>query len=122
MKEGWLKRSFKATFANGNTIAVESIRFISFKINEIGVIQYRVKALNFSMETSQFSPYLDAGIKNEDSNYDEYFWKVLEVTHQENQAFICSETLKTEFSVCTSMQNIFKVNNQVVKVLPASSN
>ena len=117
MKEGWLKRSFTATFPNGNAIAVESIRFISFKINEIGVIQYRVKALNFS-GTIAFNPYLDAGIKNEDSNYDEYFWKVLEVTTHQNQAFISSETLKTEFRVCTSMQNIFKVNNQTVEVAP----
>jgi maltose phosphorylase len=117
MKEGWLKRSFTATFDNGNAINVESIRFISYKINEIGVIQYRVKALNFDGNI-QFSPYLDAGIKNEDSNYDEYFWKVLEVKHQENQAYICSETLKTEFSVCTTMQNLFTVNSQVVKVLP----
>jgi maltose phosphorylase len=121
MKEGWLKRSFKATFANGNTIAVESIRFISFKINEIGVIQYRVKALNFDGNI-QFSPYLDAGIKNEDSNYDEYFWKVLEVTHQENQAYICSETLKTEFSVCTINAKPFFGQQPSCESIASSSN
>ncbi len=113
MKEGWLKRSFTATLPNGNQIAVESTRFISFKINEVGVINYKVKALNFSGKIT-FNPFIDAGIKNEDANYDEYFWKILEVNHTDDHAYICSETLKTKFRVCTSMQNLFFVNNNPV--------
>ena len=113
MKEGWLKRSFTAQLPNGNKISVESTRFVSFKFNEVGVIQYSIKALNFSGKIAM-SPYLDAGIKNEDANYNEYFWKVLDIQHGNDLAYISSETLKTEFQVCTAMQNLFFHNGHAV--------
>jgi maltose phosphorylase len=109
MKEGWLCRSFIAKLANGNQISVESLRFISFKIKELGVIQYKVTALNFD-GSIEFNPFLDAGIKNHDANYDEYFWKILGVGNDDKVGFACSETFKTEFRVCTAMQNVFYTN------------
>lgn len=115
MKEGWLKRTFKARLANSNEIEVTSTRFISFKLNEIGVIQYSAKALNFSGNIT-FHSYIDAGIKNEDANYDEYFWEILEVNQDQEIGSICSETLKTKFRVCTSMQNLFYINDNLIHV------
>ena len=111
MKEGWLKRNFIAQLNNGNEIEVESLRFLSFSVKEIGAIQYKIKALNFS-GTIEMSPYLDAGIRNEDANYDEYFWKINKIIPGENEAFILSETLKTLFGVCTGMKIKLKKNNQ----------
>lgn len=110
MKEGWLLRKFTATLNNGNQIEVESTRFISFKIKELGVIKYKITALNFDGNI-EFNSYIDAGIKNHDANYNEYFWKILDVgTDESSIGYACSETFKTEFRVCTAMQNFFYLN------------
>src|SRR5210317_953821 len=63
MKEGWLSRSFVAVLPEGEKIQVYTKRFISLKYNEIGAIEYHVKALNYSGKIT-ISPYLDAGILN----------------------------------------------------------
>ena len=102
MKEGWLSRSFTATLQNSIEIEVESKRFLSLDFDEVGAIEYRVKLLN-SDALINFSPYLDNGITNEDSNWDDKFWDVLSVNHEDNQAFIVSRTMKTHFYVCTAM-------------------
>ncbi|MBV1887755.1 MAG: glycoside hydrolase family 65 protein, partial [Urechidicola sp.] len=111
MKEGYLKRSFKATMSNGNQVQIESIRFCSLDMNEIGAIKYSVTALNFTGNI-QFTPYLDAGIKNEDTNYDELFWKVLDIEDRDNDAVILSRTLKTKFYVATGMQISYELNGK----------
>jgi maltose phosphorylase len=113
MKEAWLKRSFEASLPNGNKVLVESMRFLSFSHKEIGVIKYSITPINFS-GTIEISPYLDGGIMNQDSNYDESFWKVLNVQHQDNEAFILSETLKTEFQVCTGMKNLLYIDGNEI--------
>jgi len=113
MKEGWLKRSFTASFPKGEKIKVVSTRFLSFSIKEIGVIQYTVTPLNFS-GSIEMMPYLDAGIMNQDSNYDEYFWKINSIHEGKNEAYILSETLKTKFDVCTGMKNCFLLNGKDV--------
>jgi maltose phosphorylase len=114
MKEGYLKRVFKAKFPKGEEIQVESLRFLSFSIKEIGLIKYTIKALNFFGKI-EMTPYLDAGILNQDTNYDEYFWKINQITQKEDKAFILSETLKTAFHVCTGMLNVFELNNKEIQ-------
>ncbi|MHB1108560.1 MAG: family 65 glycosyl hydrolase domain-containing protein, partial [Lutibacter sp.] len=116
MKEGWLSRSFNAILATGEEIQVNTKRFISLEYNETGAIEYAVKALNFSGEIT-FSPYLDAGIVNEDSNYDEYFWEILKIIDGKNNGCILSKTLKTAFYVATAMEVSFAVNNEKVDAL-----
>ena len=113
MKEGWLSRSFDAKLPTGEKVQVFAKRFISVSYNETGAIEYHIKALNFSGEVT-FVPYLDAGIMNEDANYDEYFWETLSIIDRENKACILSKTLKTEFHVGTAMEVSFKVNEQKV--------
>ncbi|REE80027.1 maltose phosphorylase [Lutibacter oceani] len=113
MKEGWLSRSFVAQLTSGDKIEVHTKRFISIDSNETGAIEYHIKALNFSGEIT-FSPYVDAGIVNEDSNYDEYFWEILEIIEGENSGCILSKTLKTEFHVSTAMQVAFALNSKEI--------
>ncbi|MDV7188561.1 family 65 glycosyl hydrolase domain-containing protein [Lutibacter sp. TH_r2] len=113
MKEGWLSRSFNAELPNGNKIEVFAKRFISIEFNEVGAIEYKIKAINFSGEIT-FSPYVDAGIMNEDTNYDEFFWEILEVVEGENSGCILSKTLKTEFHVSTAMQIALTLNNEEI--------
>ena len=115
MKEGWLSRSFNATLQTGEEIRVEAKRLISIELNEVGAIEYSIKAINFSGEIT-FSPYLDAGIVNEDSNYDEYFWETLNIIEGENKGAIYSKTLKTEFHVATAMQISLELNNEKIAV------
>lgn len=115
MKEGLLKRSFKATLKNGDQVAVESVRFLSLDINEIGAIKYSVTPLNFSGEI-EFTPYLDSGIKNEDTNYDELFWEILDIEDRDNDAVILSRTLKTNFYVATGMHIGYELNGQTIEL------
>lgn len=117
MKEGWLSRSFQAIFDTGEEIQVATKRFISLEYNEIGAIEYAIKAINFSGEIT-FSPYIDAGIVNEDSNYDEYFWEILKIVNGENNGCILSKTLKTEFYVATAMEVSFTLKGKKIEVEP----
>lgn len=110
MKAGWLLRTFKVALPNKNEVEVESKRFLSLKFNEIGAIKYSVTPLNFDGDI-QIAPYIDAGIVNKDSNYDEHFWKVLDIKSENNLAFIISKTLKTNFLVCTAMAVDFTLDN-----------
>ncbi|MDG5490303.1 glycoside hydrolase family 65 protein [Psychroserpens sp. SPM9] len=114
MKEGWLSRSFTATLQNFVEVKVETKRFLSLEIDEIGAIEYNVTPLNNDAQIN-FSPYLDNGITNEDSNWDDKFWDVLSVNHEDEQAFIVSRTMKTNFYVCTAMQTQLALNGTVLK-------
>ncbi|WP_047550617.1 glycoside hydrolase family 65 protein [Psychroserpens sp. Hel_I_66] len=113
MKEGWLSRSFTATLQNSIEVKVETKRFLSLDFDEVGAIQYNVTPLNNDVEIS-FTPYLDNGITNEDTNWDDKFWDVLSVNNEDNQAFIVSRTMKTHFYVCTSMQTHVSLNGKVL--------
>ena len=114
MKEGWLSRSFVATLQNFIEVKVETKRFLSLDIDEIGAIEYHVTPLNNDVQID-FSPYLDNAITNEDSNWDDKFWDVLSVNHDNEQAFIVSKTMKTHFYVCTSMQTQVSLNGTVLR-------
>jgi len=113
MKEGWLSRSFMATLQNSIEVKVETKRFLSLDIDEVGAIEYSVTPLNNDAQID-FYPYLDNGITNEDSNWDDKFWDVLDVSHDNEQAFIVSKTMKTEFHVCTFMHTQVSLNGTVL--------
>ncbi len=114
MKEGWLSRSFEAILQNGSKIKVDTKRFLSLDLDEVGAINYNVTPLNADAKIT-FNPYLDAGITNEDTNWDDQFWDVLEVTQNNQQSFIKARTMKTHFSTCTFMESrLFIDNNEVI--------
>jgi len=104
MKEGWHKRSFEAEMQNGIQLKVEATRFLSLKYDEVGAINYQITPLNSSAHIS-YSPYVDAGITNQDSNWDDKFWEITGVDIKNHKAFVCSHTMKTQFHVCTYMQS-----------------
>ncbi len=114
MKEGWLSRSFEATLHNFIEVKVETKRFLSLEMDEIGAIQYNVTVLNNDAQLI-FAPYLDAGITNEDSNWDDKFWNTLDVSFDGEQAFITSHTMKTKFHVCTMMQSQVALNGKTLE-------
>jgi maltose phosphorylase len=117
MQEGWYQRSFQAILQNDVEIQVHVTRFLSLDIDELGAIKYNVTPINSDAKVV-FKPYLDAGIENEDTNWEEKFWETLEIKNEENSAFIVARTLKTKFTVATYMQNQIIVNNEIADVKP----
>ena len=117
MKEGWYNRSFEITMQNGVEVAVNVNRFLSLEIDELGAIQYEVTPINQDAKVV-FKPYVDAGIENEDTNWEERFWETLEVKNQDNQAYVVARTLKTKFTVSTYMHNSVLVNDAISDVKP----
>tara|TARA_R110002020_G_scaffold113688_1_gene261588 strand:- start:81413 stop:83719 length:2307 start_codon:yes stop_codon:yes gene_type:complete len=111
MREGWYARSFNAVLPNDLEITVESTRFLSMELDELGAIKYTVGAPNSDLEVV-FEPYLDSGIKNEDSNWDDAFWNTTKLDAQDEQAFILAHTMKTDFACCTFMETQLLYNNR----------
>ncbi|MDQ5929974.1 MAG: maltose phosphorylase [Bacteroidota bacterium] len=118
MKEGWYNRSFEATLQNGTEIAVNVQRFLSLNLDEVGLIKYDITPLNQEAKIV-YKPYLDAGVSNEDANWEEKFWEPLEVKYIENQAFVTAQTFKTHFKVTTFMQNRLFENETEKKIIPS---
>ena len=117
MKEGWYSRSFEAVLQNDTQIEVKVIRFLSLDIDELGAIRYEIVPVNTDAKVV-FKPYVDAGIENEDTNWEERFWETLELKNQDNQAFVVARTLKTNFTVATYMHNSILVNETIADVKP----
>ena len=117
MQEGWYQRSFQAVLQNDIKVSVQVTRFLSLDLDELGAIHYEVSPINSDAKIV-FNPYLDAGIENEDTNWEEKFWETLEIKNEENSAFIVARTLKTKFTVATYMQNKIIVNNEITNVKP----
>ncbi len=117
MKEGWLSRSFVATLQNGIKIEVNTKRFLSLDIDELGAINYSVTPLN-SNASITYRPYIDSGITNEDTNWDDKFWDTLNVSHENNQAFIQAKTMKTDFYTCTFMESQVFIDGKSILVNP----
>jgi len=115
MKSGLLTRHFVAELHSGKQLEVHSKRFLSIADQEIGAIRYSVKALNFSGEIS-FQPYIDGDVVNEDSNYDENFWISIAQKMECCSGFVCVETKKTAFQVCTGMSFKVKLNQELISV------
>jgi len=113
MKEGWLSRSFKATLPNDVQVEVAVKRFLSLDLDELGAINYQVTPLNTDAEII-FQPYLDAGITNEDTNWDDKFWDATSVNSEGNQAFIEAKTMKTNFHTCTFMESKVYIDDKAV--------
>lgn len=118
MKEGWYERSFTAVLPNDVEVNVSTKRFLSLTHDELGVINYKVTPVN-TKAVIEFSPYIDAGITNEDTNWDDKFWDILSVTEADQQGFITSKTMKTEFHVGTYMQSLVFVDGQKQNLKPS---
>lgn len=116
MKEGIYYRSFNAKMQNGLEIAVKVTRFLSLDLDELGVINYEITP-NADAKIV-FKPYVDAGVHNEDANWEEKFWEPLNVQHNNNEAFVTARTFKTHFTATTFMQNAILLNGENTNALP----
>ena len=119
MKEGIYYRSFEAILANGTAIAVNVRRFLSLDLDEVGVINYEITALNSDAKIV-FKPYVDAGVQNEDANWEEKFWEPISVKQNGNEAYVTARTFKTHFTATTFMQNSILLENSNLSIAPVS--
>ena len=119
MKEGWYNRSFEAVLKNGTEIAVNICRFLSLDLDEAGIIKYEITPLNKDAKIV-YKPYIDAGVTNEDANWEEKFWEPLEVKKGTNEAFVTAQTFKTHFKVTTFMHNTIFANGENVHISPST--
>lgn len=117
MKEGWYHRSFDATLKNGTEIRANIRRFLSLNLDEVGVINYEITPINKDA-TIVFKPYLDAGVTNEDANWEEKFWEPLDVKHNQNAAFVTARTFKTHFVATTFMHNAILLHGENTNINP----
>jgi len=105
MREGLLHRNYHIMLPSGKQVKADVKRFLSIANPEIGAIRYNLVPVNFSGRI-EVTSYLDAGIKNADSNYDEYFWDEVDRDLHENTGFITVRTRKTEYHVTTGVTTI----------------
>ena len=119
MKHGVYTRSFEATLQNGTQIAVNVNRFLSLDLDEVGVINYEITPINKDAKIV-YKPYIDAGVTNEDANWEEKFWEPLDVNHNNNEAFVTARTFKTHFIATTFMQNSILLNDENLNLSPSN--
>lgn len=119
MKKGTLSRECVVVLKNGAEVMITSLRFISMYEKNTAAIKYNVKLLNKNAEVS-VSAYIDAEVTNEDSNYNESFWNIIEKNVSSEKGFVIAETKKTESSVCTAMKTVFNGNISKYKTKSSS--
>jgi len=118
MQKGLLSRSFAVDIA-GATLRITSERFISMAHPDAAHIRFSVDVLSTASDAPiqvSAEPWIDGAIRNDDSNYDEFFWNTLDVVHtsappkKQGESFgLLSATKKTafenvpEFLVATAM-------------------
>ncbi|KRK74777.1 maltose phosphorylase [Companilactobacillus alimentarius DSM 20249] len=92
MKHATLSRSFVVD-KDGQKVKFQFERFLSVASKELSV--QRVSFENLSDQSIEIKVIsaLDADVKNEDANYDEHFWQVLEITDNS----IIAETKPNDF-------------------------
>jgi len=120
MKEGWYQRSFSATLPNNIEVAVKVTRFLSLDLDEVGAIKHEITPLS-TEAVIKLVPYLDSGITNEDTNWDDKFWNTTNVLSEDNKAFIEAHTMKTNFATCTFMETQLFHNGKVVNIKPIAN-
>jgi maltose phosphorylase len=88
-----------------------------YGFDEAGVINYEITPLNQDAKIT-YKPYIDAGVHNEDANWEEKFWEPLDVKHAANAAFVTARTFKTHFTATTFMQNDILKNGSPLNLNP----
>ncbi|MDL1974991.1 MAG: family 65 glycosyl hydrolase domain-containing protein [Deltaproteobacteria bacterium] len=101
MRQGYLERTFTVVI-NGKILNISVRRFLSMKRDEIGVIRYGVKSLDYAGKIS-FTPYIDGNVVNRDSNYDEHFWEMENRGAEKGMGFLMARTRKSGFVSCMTM-------------------
>lgn len=80
-------------------VAVSVERFLSIVHPELAVFSFRFKSLDGKAHTIRTESFIDADVHNEDSNYEEKFWAVLDKGENHAGSYIASQTVPNPFGV-----------------------
>ncbi|RFZ90677.1 glycoside hydrolase family 65 protein [Mucilaginibacter conchicola] len=111
MKEGYLKRNFRAVTVSGKEVEVESIRFNSLVDDETGAISYSIRPINFGGYI-KLTPFIDGDVVNKDANYDEKFWDEVSKHTWSDGGVLQMRTKKTGFEVATGMKYHISIDGE----------
>jgi len=114
MRQGYLERSFKVA-VNNSYLYISIRRFLSKKRDEIGAIRYSLTSEGFS-GTVAFTPYIDGNVVNQDSNYGEHFWDMLETGTGSESSYLMARTRKSGFVSCMSMNHSLELPGGAARV------
>lgn len=117
MKEGYLERDFTVTPSKGKYVRISSKRFLSMAEPDLGLIRYTVNPENFKGE-AEFTVYIDADVRNEDTNYGEKFWKDVSHYAGAGEGILTARTLKTDFHVTLGMRFTIHRNGKKILISP----
>jgi maltose phosphorylase len=117
MKEGLLERTFTAIPVKGKTLKISSRRFLSMAEPDLGLIRYTVQPDGQKGEL-EFTVYIDADVRNEDTNYGEKFWKDTNHFAGLGEGVLTARTLKTDFQVSFGMRFTVQKNGKKVLFTP----
>ncbi|GHU36210.1 maltose phosphorylase [Bacilli bacterium] len=80
-------------------VKVSTERFFSADVLELAVFAFHFETVDGQTHTIQIDAILDADVKNEDANYDEQFWNILDKGQTEDGSYIATQTLENPFGV-----------------------
>jgi len=113
MRQGYLSREFRVKMPDNTVYDVDVIRFISIVDKEAGAIRYRIRPIHRTGNI-HITAYIDADIRNEDSNYDEKFWDEVSRLREGNRACLNATTKKLDFHVSTGMDVQLELNGKKI--------
>lgn len=94
MQNGLFLRRFTVRTAGGS-VQVEAERFVSLAQKELLAVRYRLTP-DYDAHVVMH-PYLDANVRNLDSNYEETFWDMLEEEETEDALALLTKTKENPF-------------------------
>ena len=80
-------------------VKVSAERFFSADILELAVFAFMFETVDGQDHKIQIDAIIDADVKNEDANYDEQFWNILDKGQTNNGSYIATQTIENPFGV-----------------------
>ncbi len=80
-------------------VKVSAERFFSADILELAVFAFMFETFDGQDHKIQIDAIIDADVKNEDANYDEQFWNILDKGQTNNGSYIATQTIENPFGV-----------------------
>jgi maltose phosphorylase len=113
MRRGLVTRLFKVEITNGVVIKVIAERFCNMHSPNRAAIKYSIEAVS-GVKQVVISPSVDADVTNEDTNWNESFWKFDQaiILDDDKVGCVVNTTNKTCFTVATAFTSSLEVNGK----------
>lgn len=111
MKNGLLDEQLIIKSSNGR-IRIETERFLSAAQPEIACILCSITPLDSDIDI-EFTPFINANVSNEDSNYDEKFWDEIDRKCSNSLSYIMVKTKKLNFALAEAMKFLVIKNGEI---------